>query len=357
MRPVARRVRRSTAVGAAIAAGAVAFTAAVPAHAADRTVTFADDGDTRNYTPSAVTINPGDTVTFSGSFKDHPLVWPSGDFSREATGDSRTYAFPRGGTYAFLCDFHPNMLGTVVVAGNKTAAPVFAVSPDPPTAGAVTTFDAGATRDPDGTVSTYEWDLDGDGRFETKGASPTVTRTYASAGTIKVGLRYVDDGHDTSAVTTREITVSTAPAPGGGTPVPGPGGGGTPPAGSTPPAGGATPPTGGTTPPARDRRAPTARVSAATTRGVKLVAGVARLGLTVDERSTVTANVRRGAVVVGRGTAKLTRVGAGAVKVKLTAAGLRAVRQKGRVSVALTLVVRDAAGNARTLRRQLTLKK
>src|SRR5437764_1159324 len=73
-------------------------------------------------------------------------------------------------------------------------APALAATPAAPFAGDEVAFDASGTADPDGTIATYEWDLDGDGSFETDtGATAAATRTYAAPAALTVALRVTDD--------------------------------------------------------------------------------------------------------------------------------------------------------------------
>lgn len=53
------------------------------------------------------------------------------------------------------------------------------------------TFDGTLSSDPDGTIARHEWDLDGDGRYETEGAKPTTT--YGDMNPVTVRLRVTDD--------------------------------------------------------------------------------------------------------------------------------------------------------------------
>ncbi len=90
---------------------------------------------------------------------------------------------------------------------NKAPAPSFTASPNPVAAGIQASFDASASSDPDGAVVKYEWDLDGNGTYETNtGTTPTATATYNTAGDVIVGLRVTDDGGEV-ATTTRTLTV------------------------------------------------------------------------------------------------------------------------------------------------------
>ncbi len=90
---------------------------------------------------------------------------------------------------------------------NKLPVPAFSASPNPVAAGIQTTFDASASADPDGAVVRYEWDLDGNGSYETDtGETPTATASYQTSGDVQVGLRTTDDAGE-AATTTRTVTV------------------------------------------------------------------------------------------------------------------------------------------------------
>jgi hypothetical protein len=84
------------------------------------------------------------------------------------------------------------------------------------------TFDASASRDADGSITKYEWDLDGDGSYERdSGTEPVVTRSYDRPGAVTVTVRvHDDDGKATDE--TAEVDVS---GPGAGEAEPPEGGG------------------------------------------------------------------------------------------------------------------------------------
>jgi YD repeat-containing protein len=103
--------------------------------------------------------------------------------------------------------------------------------------GQATQLDASGSTDPDGTVERYQWDLDGNGSYETDtGGSPTTSRFYDAPGNVSVGLMVTDDDGKT-AEAHRTITVNKAPPfadgptvpPPSGDPLPGTTPGGTPP--------------------------------------------------------------------------------------------------------------------------------
>jgi hypothetical protein len=91
----------------------------------------------------------------------------------------------------------------------------FTASPNPAVVGETVTFDgSGSTDGADGTITTYEWDLDGDGFFEVDSdSSPTNARSYASSDTIPVSLRVTDSDGDSDSATI-ELEVHRAPTAG-----------------------------------------------------------------------------------------------------------------------------------------------
>jgi hypothetical protein len=91
------------------------------------------------------------------------------------------------------------------VGGAPVAA--FTMSPNPALVGRTVTFDAAGSSDPSG-ISRYEWDLDGDGGFETDtGGSAATTRLYQAPASVTVTLRVTDGtGKQTTATQTLKIT-------------------------------------------------------------------------------------------------------------------------------------------------------
>ena len=81
----------------------------------------------------------------------------------------------------------------------------FDYSPSSPKAGEPVSFDASASSDPDGTIVSYGWDLDGDGAYDDATGVAT-TKSFASAGVYTIGLEVTDDDGLTGS-TTRTITV------------------------------------------------------------------------------------------------------------------------------------------------------
>ncbi len=278
---------------------------AAPAAAADHPISFANYA----YNPADVTIAVNDTATFSGNFMSHPLAWDSGQFAPTTSGSSKQFAFAVPGTYTYYCQIHRdppfNMRGVIRVAGNQHPAHVaFTVSPAAPAVGQTVTFTYTGYPDPDGTLVRWEWDLDGDGSFETSTATPTATRVYTAPGALTVRMRAVDNGNEPSAVVEQALTIAAA-----------------------------------------DTTAP--RATRVRLRGLTL-------SFRSSERATATATLRARGRTLARGTA---RAGRTTIKLRLTTAGRRVLVRGRRVRATLSLTLRDPARNARTTRRQMTVRR
>jgi hypothetical protein len=68
----------------------------------------------------------------------------------------------------------------------------FVAAPAPVRPGQSVTFDASSSSYAGGGIKKYEWDLNGDGAYETTTTAPTVSTSYATAQTVNVGLRVTD---------------------------------------------------------------------------------------------------------------------------------------------------------------------
>ena len=97
--------------------------------------------------------------------------------------------------------------------GKQPPVAALSVSPQPVVAGEGAVLDGSGSRDPDGSVVSYAWDLDGDGSFEKgAGAEAQLAHVFEQAGSYAVGLRVVDaTGASGDASTT--VTVAAPPEP------------------------------------------------------------------------------------------------------------------------------------------------
>jgi hypothetical protein len=79
--------------------------------------------------------------------------------------------------------------------GSVSPVAVAGHSPSSPTIDETVTFDAADSTDPDGSIESYEWDVDGDGDYDEVGT--TVEHSFGEAGEREVTLRVVDnDGEE-----------------------------------------------------------------------------------------------------------------------------------------------------------------
>jgi plastocyanin len=293
-----------------------------PAAAADQPIAFANF----SYNPMAATIKTGDTATFSGNFMSHPLAWDGGEFATTGTGTSKAFSFSQPKTYSYRCTIHGgppnNMVGTITVIADQHPATVsFGVSPSP-RAGQPVTFTYTGSPDPDGSLTSWQWDLDGDGAFETTTLAGAAANTYASPGTVTVRMRAVDDSNEPSATAEQLVTIAAAGSAGSG--IPGSGS-----SGST------------------DTSAPKATL-------VKL-AGL-KLSFRASEKASATATLRARGKTIAKGSAK-AKSGAISLRLHLTSAGRSMVARGHKLKATLTLTLRDASGNRRSLKKTLTVRR
>jgi plastocyanin len=77
------------------------------------------------FSPATLTVNVGDTVTWTNmdtaphtvTVSSGPVKFNSGNLS---TGESFSYTFTAAGTYSYYCAVHPDMVAKVVVNGSGT---------------------------------------------------------------------------------------------------------------------------------------------------------------------------------------------------------------------------------------------
>jgi len=101
-----------------------------------------------------------------------------------------------------------NPLGVAIVP-NRAPAAALSAAPALVAGGRRVSFDASASRDPEGLQLRYDWDLDGNGSFETAGGTtPTITRAYAGTTTLTARVR-VSDPHGASAVAGAVVRVDS----------------------------------------------------------------------------------------------------------------------------------------------------
>jgi PKD repeat protein len=186
-----------------------------------------------SWSPSAPL--PGQAVVFNSTASPSPAP-PAGkailkrewdfnfngaDFTADASGDSATASFPTAGPKTVALKITegvpgsaPDMQGTLIVFDtvvvNAPPSANFSMSNESPFAGDPVTISS-TSGDPDGPLSSQQWDLDNDGQFD-DAAGPVVSATFARAGQYTLRLR-VTDSKGATATAFKQVAVSNRPKP------------------------------------------------------------------------------------------------------------------------------------------------
>jgi PKD repeat protein len=177
------------------------------------------------YTPAAP--RPGDWIRFDATASSDPdgsIVSYQWDFQNDgifdASGQVVFHQYPAAGTYTVRLLATDNRgatgqaLQTVAVAAvvvNRPPVAQFTFAPTAPVVGTPLTFNGTASFDPDGSIVSYAWDLNGDGVVDRTG--PIVPWTYTVAGAYTATL-YVTDNQGATGQTTQPVIVAVAGPPG-----------------------------------------------------------------------------------------------------------------------------------------------
>jgi PKD repeat protein len=148
---------------------------------------------------------PGDPVTFTATPQASATnyAWDldgDGTFETDTLGvNTAQKTYTDGGTFVVRLQVtYSNGAQDTAVNGltvNFLPEANFTFDPNPPVVGEPVTFQPTGSRDfAGGTITGYEWDLDGDGTYETAGANPPA-HVYNSVATVSVGLRVTDNNN------------------------------------------------------------------------------------------------------------------------------------------------------------------
>jgi PKD repeat protein len=220
--------------------------------------------------------------------------------------------------------YNASATASVDVLIHRAPTAAFTAAPSPAFVGELVTFDGSSSSDDEG-VAKYEWDLDGDGTFETNtAANPTATHTYAQPGNVTVRLRATDTRGVTD-IATRTLVVQPRPAV------------------------------------ETDRTAPKVRILTSTAKMSRK--GIVSLKVTCPRTERLCSGRLALRSLGARSTAlggKALRLGGGqtaTVRVKLAKSKQRLVRKRGSIRALATARVKDAAGNAGTATKRLKIKR
>jgi plastocyanin len=235
------KVRISAGVVTAVAAGATTVTAtftadgktwtasanvivtapSTPTAPSSATVQGVDDA----FSPSAVTIATGGTVTWTMVDEEHDVTWTGaaptgGNIGRMDRGRSVSRTFPNAGSYAYTCSRHDGKHGGTVTVqpGGAGEAPVLTaivISPASPSVAVGATVQLTATPLDQGArtmtgVPAAQWS-------SANPAAATVSATGAvtgvAAGTVAVTARITHDGVTREATTSVSVGGTTTTPP------------------------------------------------------------------------------------------------------------------------------------------------
>jgi len=174
---------------------------------------------TAGFTSSPDSPQTGDDVTFTSTASDSDgtianVAWDlDNNGSFEATGATAHRSFAKAGTYTVRQRVTDDSGGSDIATGTVTVAnraptAAFSFSPTAPRTGDQVTFTSSST-DPDGSIASYAWDLNGDGNFDDSTLANPKT-TFATPGPHTVRLQVTDDNGATDVV---EHTVDVANRP------------------------------------------------------------------------------------------------------------------------------------------------
>ncbi|MFC2078558.1 PKD domain-containing protein [Candidatus Bipolaricaulota bacterium] len=93
---------------------------------------------------------------------------------------------------------------------SRSPVAVFSFSPERPNQSQIVRFDATESFDPDGEITVYQWDFDGDGTIDSESAEPIAEYEYMSGGRFTPSLQVIDD---LSQRSTRERMIDVNAAP------------------------------------------------------------------------------------------------------------------------------------------------
>lgn len=144
--------------------------------------------------------SPGDLYAINTADGSEEWTFSTGDsVSAPAVADGTIYIGSYDSKLYALSDSNTS---------NSPPTASFDYSPDSPETGQSLSLDASPSSDSDGSISTYEWDIDDDGTFEKTGDA--ISWTFDSAGDKPITLRVTDSDGLTSTVT-ETISVSKGP--------------------------------------------------------------------------------------------------------------------------------------------------
>jgi len=89
-----------------------------------------------SFSPASISVTAGTTVTWTNrGAKPHTVTGTGFDSGLMSPGATFSFTFATAGTFSYVCDFHSQMTGTVVVTAGTAATPPSTTPPPPITGG------------------------------------------------------------------------------------------------------------------------------------------------------------------------------------------------------------------------------
>ena len=168
------------------------------------------------FSPTQPSIVVGVQLTDQSSDPDGQAVswmWEFGD-GTTSTDRNPTHTYSRKGTFTVKLTVTDNdgLTGTksqTLTVANLAPEASFTFEPQTPVVGQAVRFDGSASTDRDGTISSYAWDFNGDGK--TDAPEMEATWTFVEAKTYTVTLSVVDSDGATGTAE-QDVVVSATPS-------------------------------------------------------------------------------------------------------------------------------------------------
>jgi PKD repeat protein len=190
---------------------------------ASRTITVGNRAPSASFGQSPSAPLTGEPVRFSSSSSDPDGTIETAEWDLDndgqyddGAGGTASRSFARPGTYTVGLRVVDDLgaassTSRSVSVGNRGPAANISHSPAAPRVGEAVAFSSGAS-DPDGSIASAAWDLDGDGAYD-DASGESASRSFVTPGTYTVAVRVTDD-HGASAVGSRTVEVAATPPPG-----------------------------------------------------------------------------------------------------------------------------------------------
>src|SRR3954447_17911969 len=178
-----------------------------PVLTADRTAALV--GQQVNYSGAQSTDDNGPIANYAwdldgdGTFETNTGTTPTTAKSYDTIG-------PRTVKLQVTDQYGAKSVTSMTETIHRAPTAAFTANPNPATTGEQVTLDGSSSNDDD-PLAKYEWDLDGNGTFETDTATtPTAKTTFTTPGTKTIRLR-VTDSHGVQDVVAHDVVVNNKP--------------------------------------------------------------------------------------------------------------------------------------------------